>query len=289
MGRRRKQFLGTKTIGGKTSRSKRVARAVTSQYHAIRNEMNGLLGGADPDGLPLAAQRRVRELAAQLDGMGGVQRYQEASMLTTSQFKTSKHFLSTLEALGKVPAAGSKLKVFEIGAVNIQLQSCSWLDVYAIDVNSQHPRIREEDFFDVAPRFSFDVVVCCMVLNCVPSAAKRGEMLARLACHVAPQGVLFLVLPLRCVESPLVGGPAFDALLDAFKLKQLLPVKRTPKLAFYTLSSCIADGRGDGEADPGEWERLASACVRNASPAVRTRFSDTADPSSAFSIHLPAL
>jgi 25S rRNA (adenine2142-N1)-methyltransferase len=56
-----------------------------------------------------------------------------------------------------------------IGAINTQLMSCSWLDVLAIDVNSQHPRIQEIDFFDLVPTFSYDVVVCSMVSTCMYS------------------------------------------------------------------------------------------------------------------------
>ena len=68
-----------------------------------------------------------------------------------------------LEQLGKKPAKGVKLKTLEVGAINLQLSSCPWLDVLAIDINSQHPQIQEIDFFDILPEFKYDVVVCSMV------------------------------------------------------------------------------------------------------------------------------
>ena len=50
------------------------------------------------------------------------------------------------------------------------------------------------------------------VLNCVDEASRRGEMLARLSAHLrAPDGVLLLVLPTRCVESTLITSVASSA------------------------------------------------------------------------------
>lgn len=56
-----------------------------------------------------------------------------------------------------------KLKVLEVGAINIQMHSCSFLNVRSIDLNSQHPLIEEIDFFEVLPCRQYDVVVCSMV------------------------------------------------------------------------------------------------------------------------------
>lgn len=42
MGRKRKLFLGTESIGGKSMKSRRKARFVTSQYHNIRNELEAI-------------------------------------------------------------------------------------------------------------------------------------------------------------------------------------------------------------------------------------------------------
>lgn len=47
-------------------------------------------------------------------------------------------------------------------------------------------------------------------------------------------GVLFLVLPIRCVEAHHIGGK-LDALLQAIGFSHLIEKKTTPKLAFYVL------------------------------------------------------
>lgn len=57
----------------------------------------------------------------------------------------------------------------------------------------------------------------------------------RLYAHIKPvTGVLFLVLPIRCVEAQHMGGK-MDALLHAIGFKQLVDKRTTPKLAFYVL------------------------------------------------------
>lgn len=169
-------------------KSRRKARFVTSQYHNIRNEIsaidnNSLIQPDDKD-------EKKKVLHEKLEAIGGVDKYQQASIISTSHFKTSRWVVSILEQLGcrktqQIPTAekspslaiegqetGSastkmvpncKLNVLEVGAINVQLQQCRWLNVRSIDVNSQHPLIEECDFFDIEPTASFDAVVCSMV------------------------------------------------------------------------------------------------------------------------------
>lgn len=169
-------------------KSRRKARFVTSQYHNIRNEIsaidnNSLIQPDDKD-------EKKKVLNEKLEAIGGVDKYQQASIISTSHFKTSRWVVSILEQLGcrktlPIPAAvkspapaiesketvptsrslvsNSKLNVLEVGAINVQLQQCRWLNVRSIDVNSQHPSIEECDFFDIEPTAAFDAVVCSMV------------------------------------------------------------------------------------------------------------------------------
>ena len=106
------------------------------------------------------------------------------------------------------------MKVLEVGAINIQLQQVSHLDVRSIDINSQDARIEEIDFFDIPPEHSYDTVVCSMVINCVHDVKKRGEMIVRLRHHLRQEhSLLLLVLPLRCIHSKYVGVERLEALL----------------------------------------------------------------------------
>jgi hypothetical protein len=162
MGRSKKLFLGVKPIGGPTLKSRRVARIVTSKYHSIRNEQVQI---SKSTGLSEKEKNgKIKALETELDELGGTNRYQQASIISTEFFKTSRWVLQTLDALGmRSNTSTNKLNMLEVGAINIQLKQCGWMNVRSIDVNSQHPLIEECDFFDVEPIASYDVVVCSMV------------------------------------------------------------------------------------------------------------------------------
>ena len=162
MGRKRKLNLGTKPIGGTAVKSRRLAREITSKYHVIQNEKS--LIAKETDLSEAAKQKKINALDEQMAELGGTNRYQQASIISTQHFKTSKWVASTLEKLQKHHKT-NKLNVLEVGAINIQLQQYNWMNVRAIDLNSQNPQIEECDFFTVEPLRQYDVVVCSMVCS----------------------------------------------------------------------------------------------------------------------------
>mmetsp|Transcript_5303 Transcript_5303/g.17602 ORF Transcript_5303/g.17602 Transcript_5303/m.17602 type:complete len:172 (-) Transcript_5303:784-1299(-) len=115
-------------------RSMRRAREVTSKFH----EHTHAIAAAQARGDRAAAQ----EAQEALDALGGRDAYQQASILTTERSKhTSKWLFSILTKNGMRPGKGQPpLKVLEVGAVNTQILSVPWLDVRAIDINSQARR-----------------------------------------------------------------------------------------------------------------------------------------------------
>lgn len=160
MGRTRKLHLGCKPIGGAPVKSRRLARAITSQYHVIQNEKSLIAKEILNE---KEKHQRLSALDAKMNEIGGTNAYQQASIISTQYFKTSKWVAGTLAKLGKQSEGVSKLNVLEVGAINTQLQQYSWLNVRSIDLNSQQPSIEECDFFTVEPRSQYDVVVCSMV------------------------------------------------------------------------------------------------------------------------------
>ncbi len=229
-----------KPIGGGSMKSRKLARKVTASYHTIKNELTMV----EKSNKLTASEkkRKVTELEERLENIGGIDAYQEASIISTQHFKTSRWVLNQISThlTANDSKRRDKLKVLEIGAINIQLQQVSHLDVRSIDINSQDARIEEIDFFHIPPENNYDVVVCSMVVNCVHDAKKRGEMLLRLRHHLRnSDSILLLVLPLRCVHSKHVGALRLKALLDAIGFR-LLERKESPRLIFYTLR------RGEG-------------------------------------------
>jgi hypothetical protein len=85
-------------------------------------------------------------------------------VISTQHFQTSKWIAKTLCNLFPVSnAASSKIRTLEVGAINTQLLDHPRLDVRAIDINSQNPRIEECNFFSIEPKSNYDAVVCSMV------------------------------------------------------------------------------------------------------------------------------
>ncbi|KAJ2454987.1 25S rRNA (adenine2142-N1)-methyltransferase [Coemansia sp. RSA 2336] len=162
---------------------------------------------------------QVEQLAAQCTSishemaqMGGLDWYQKASLLGQSKQRggdTSRWLVPQLKALGLADRP-SKLRLLDVGALSRNYQE-KWIDSLPIDLNAQSAGIMQQDFLDIPQaNFSgklkvfeepFDVVCLSLVVNFVGDPVKRGEMLRKAAQMLAPQGYLFLVLPLACLNN----------------------------------------------------------------------------------------
>ncbi|KAL3658165.1 hypothetical protein V7S43_016795 [Phytophthora oleae] len=218
-------------------KSRRKARQVTTNFHRLTHELDRLKQQKPTDAQAQKHRNeRVTEINTQLQELGGRQAYQDASILNTSFHRTSKWVFQLLTRFELRPKAKQpSLRVLEVGAINTQLLSCPWLDVRAIDLNSRHERIEQRDFFSLKPTGEFQVVVSSMVINCVPGADKRGEMLRLYRDHLKEDGLLFLMLPLLCLRhSQFMTYARFTKILEAvgFKVRE---TKDSPKVAFFCL------------------------------------------------------
>lgn len=177
---KKKLFTGVSPIGGKSLKSRKVARQVTAKYHKIRNEIAEI---DNSRAIPkLEKSKKKVKLLSDLNKIGGIDAYQQASVISTKHFNTSKWIKKVTRNLiddNKITPTQTKPLVFEVGAINTDLKTTSWLNVRSIDLHSQHQSIEECDFFNVEPTRMYDVVVCSMVINCVPQTERRGEMLCR--------------------------------------------------------------------------------------------------------------
>jgi 25S rRNA (adenine2142-N1)-methyltransferase len=177
--RKKTLHLGVKPIGGPVMKSRRVARKVTTQFHTLNQQKN--LIQANSNLSQSEKQRQLAEIDRKIEEIGGINKYQEASVISTKHFSTSKWIVQAIKRLHSNynEHMNERFNTFEVGAINTQLQSASFLKVRAIDLHSQHAKIEECDFFDVVPEKSYDVIVCSMVINYVSQPIKRGEMLGR--------------------------------------------------------------------------------------------------------------
>ena len=108
-------------------------------------------------------------------------------------------------------------------------------------------------------------------------------MIARLACHVIPHsGVVFLALPLRCVQA--VNEEKFAEFLEIFCLRNLLPPKKTPKIVFYTLCSEIGDLYSSRR-----WKEVIQLATERADPEVVRYFTNVDSGSPYFQLQMPKI
>jgi protoheme ferro-lyase len=98
------------------------------------------------------------------------------------------------------------------------------------------------------------------------------KVFCRLLCQLRPDhGVLILVLPLRCVDSPLVGRKNFEDLLTGLGAIQVMAPRVTPKLIFYVLKTMTPRTADKGEST---WtSSIKSSLRRNLSQETRALFS----------------
>ena len=87
----------------------------------------------------------------------------------------------------------------------------------------------------------------------------------RLSCQLVPEtGILFLVLPARCINSKHVGGiNLMTSLLSGLGLRQVLPVRQTPKLIFFILGNSTEKKKKISLSDKVENDSAGVGAVRD--------------------------
>jgi 25S rRNA (adenine2142-N1)-methyltransferase len=244
----------------KASLSSQATRTLIRSHHQLNKKLEVAKSKGKDD--------EVEELQKQIEELGGLKSYQQASIQGQSNDRGGdssvvlmKWLEPTADALSK---AEPKLKLLEVGALSTS-NACSksgHFDVQRIDLNSQGDGILQQDFMErPLPKSAaeqFDIISLSLVLNYVPDAPGRGEMLKR-TCQfldtrhridrdAAVQAVfpaLFLVLPASCITN--------SRYMDEGRLGEimgslgyvLLQRKQTAKLVYYLwqLKSLPSEGR----------------------------------------------
>jgi 25S rRNA (adenine2142-N1)-methyltransferase len=211
------------------------APTVTLSSKATRNLINShhQLLKARERAVHAGDEALVSQIDAKIDANGGLESYQLASKTGQSRERggdSSTVLLEWIRPLLKRIKQGrqqtenlsaGKLRLLEVGALSTK-NACSQhdcIDVTRIDLNSQEPGILQQDFMerplptgDDDDKARFHAISLSLVLNYVPSAAQRGEMLKRCSAFFTtspPSSLptentefapyLFLVLPAACV------------------------------------------------------------------------------------------
>lgn len=237
--------------------SRKHARRLTSSYHRITHRLAAA-----------SSEQERKACHAELEAMGGVAAYQQASALNTALNSTSRWVRRCLHRVRS--PSDPPPQVLEVGAINTQLLEAPGLSVRAIDLRSSHAQIEQCDFFSLphgghieaaptsasasataAPASStsaatlpraYDAIVCSMVLNCVPGGRKRFEMLVGMRSMLRAGGRAFITLPRSCVDhSFTVTEHSFaDALAAVGLPRQESPAVAYPASAKIVYFECVA-------------------------------------------------
>ncbi|GMH57751.1 hypothetical protein TL16_g02458, partial [Triparma laevis f. inornata] len=237
-------------------KSRTLARKITTKFHQLTSKKHAL---KESD------SEAISRIEEELIELGGRDAYQKASQLNTSIFSTSKWVWGKLSLTGKAfgrkvnaskPKERTPSKVLEIGAINTQLLDFTakgLCETRAIDINSQSPRIEEANFLsaDFEPGAQ-DAIVCSMVLNCVPNADLRGEMIKKIDRLMNVRGDVFVVVPLLCLtQSPHINKESYETIWKNLGY-ELREVRVTPKL--HMIWGVKGKGGGNGDAaEEGDW------------------------------------
>jgi 25S rRNA (adenine2142-N1)-methyltransferase len=199
---------------------------------------------------------KAKELERQIKEQGGLKAYQQASITGQSKIRggdSSTVLMAWLKERKIAKSADGKLKMLEVGALSTS-NACSksgLFDVTRIDLNSQDPQIEQQDFMErplpTSDTERFDIISLSLVLNYVPDAIGRGEMLRRtcqfLDSSKADDKVfpgLFFVLPAPCIQNArYMTNQHLDKILNSLgyeKLHQKISAKLVYSLWKFTTS-----------------------------------------------------
>lgn len=229
-----------------TVKSKHAALSAKATRTLIRSHHQLLKARAQAEAA--GDEARVSSIDAQIQANGGLESYQIASKLGQSLERggdSSKLLVDWIRPqLKQWKAPIPKLRVLEVGALSTKnaISSTSALDVTRIDLNSQESGILKQDFMDRPLPFTdedrFHMISLSLVLNYVPDAMGRGQMLKRCVefltptCPIQFAPSLFLVLPVACVDnSRYLTESRLHEILDSLGF-YLAQSKRTAKLIF---------------------------------------------------------
>lgn len=186
--------------------SSQTTRTVIRKHHNLLKAHTRAVAAGDIS----TSERLEKEIAEN----GGLEHYQAASILGQSESRggdTSKHLLGYLSTVrtaikqgvrvqgeptnvqGSLGTSGKRrLRMLDVGALstNTAAGRSGLFDITRIDLNSQEKGILQQDFMQrPLPKKQnevFDIVCLSLVVNYVPDAKERGDMLRRVEHFLQP-------------------------------------------------------------------------------------------------------
>lgn len=230
--------------------SRKETRSLINTHHTLHKQRQQAVARNDATA--------VAKIDADIVALGGIEEYQRASLQGQRNDRggdSSKILLDWLRpahAELKTLPAGSRFRMLEVGALSTE-NACSRSGLFQmehIDLNSQESGIKQQDFMErPLPRSDeerFEIISLSLVVNYVPDATVRGQMLLRTLEFLCDSKVsltakssinqfpsLFLVLPRSCVSnSRYFSVERLTELMTLIGYEQI-ESKYTNKLAYF--------------------------------------------------------
>ncbi|KAJ9659050.1 25S rRNA (adenine2142-N1)-methyltransferase [Neophaeococcomyces mojaviensis] len=226
-GGRSESNLPLKNTVNARRKSSKATRKLINTHHQLHKARAAALDSKD--------HHLVARIDNQIEQLGGLEAYQQASLTGQDKDRGGDSSEKLVEWLRKYDLLGpakrrDALRVLEVGALSSRNAISGVLsrgvgEIRRVDLHSQEPELIEEiDFMDFpVPEIEaekYDIISLSLVLNYVPDAAGRGEMLRRTTKFLRSiqqeiESVkdnsnetrhpalpcLFLVLPLPCLNN----------------------------------------------------------------------------------------
>jgi len=227
------------------SLSSKATRTLIRTHHQLQKEHAKALASGDT--------AKAEDLQKQIDENGGLKSYQAASITGQSSERggdSSKVLMDWLnlelkKSRSHEEANAPVYRLLEVGALspsNACSRSSSF-SVTRIDLHSQHPGIETQDFMQrplpTSEEEKFHLISLSLVLNYVPDAVGRGEMLRKTTMFLRTNEKttsfpsLFLVLPAPCVKnSRYLDEALLQEIMESLGYS-LLQQKISNKLVYY--------------------------------------------------------
>lgn len=185
----------------------------------------------------------LARVEAEIEHRGGLHVYQLASTVGQDSKRGGDSLRKLLQWFNEMKvSAKDTLEIGSLSPDNAILNKV-FGTVTRIDLNSQNPKILQQDFMErplpLNDSERFDLISCSLVLNFVPSALRRGEMLVRMTHFLrepdSSSSRVFLVLPLPCVSnSRYFDGTLMDKVVTSLGF-EILKYHEAKKVAYWLL------------------------------------------------------
>jgi len=233
------------TLKKPTSISRKATRGLINTIHQLEKKKAQAIAKGD----------KTAEAAAdaEIGALGGIQKYQQASLQGQRNDRGGDSSRVLMEWLKpKFSSSGlmarGSVRMLEVGALSTT-NECSrsgFFDMERIDLNSQSEGILQQDFMKRPlpsdDTQTFDIISLSLVLNFVPDAQGRGDMLLRTLDFLKKPSMveshdvfpcLFLVLPAPCVaNSRYIDEQLLERIMNALGYTKTHS-KITQKLVYY--------------------------------------------------------